>query len=109
VNTEESFDNSTYAEQMHVEESELTAFVNAVKEMFGAEQASLAAEDWLDESDVMDSPPRSTSRDWRAVTIAASARLADRIVGGQRRTLASTDTYVSPTPSSNCVASVLLM
>lgn len=39
MNTEESFDNSTYADEMHVEESELSAFVNAVKEMFGSEQA----------------------------------------------------------------------
>ena len=79
MNPEESFDNSTYADEMHVEESELSAFVNAVKGLFGSAQARLAAQDWLDESELMDSPPRSTSRDWRAVTIAASARLADRL------------------------------
>jgi hypothetical protein len=55
--------------------------------MFGSEQARLAAGDWLDESELMDSPPRSTSRDWRAVTVAASARLADRLnVGVKGRT-----------------------
>jgi len=84
VNAEESFDNSTYADQMHAEESELAAFVNSVKEMFGSEQARLAVRDWLDESELMDSPPRAISRDWRAVTIAASARLAERLVVAPR-------------------------
>jgi hypothetical protein len=105
VNTEETFDNSTYADEMHMEESELSAFVSVVKEMFGSEQARLAAEDWLDESELLDSPPRSTSRDWRAVTVAASARLADRLAAElHRRTppVASTDTKVSPIPKSNC-------
>jgi len=120
VNTEESFDNSTYADQMRAEESELSAFVNSVKEMFGSDQARLAAEDWLDESELMDSPPRATSRDWRAVTIAASARLAERlVVAPHHRGLlvtssgtllaASTDTNVSPIPSSNCAASIVLV
>jgi hypothetical protein len=111
VNTEESFDNSTYAEEMHVEESELSTFINAVKEMLGSEQARLAAEDWLDEAELMDSPPRSTRRDWRAVTIAASARLADRLNverQGRAPLFASTDTKVSSIPTSNCAASVLL-
>jgi enamine deaminase RidA (YjgF/YER057c/UK114 family) len=111
VNTEESFDNSTYAEEMHVEESELSTFINAVKQMLGSEQARLAAEDWLDEAELMDSPPRSTRRDWRAVTIAASARLADRLNverQGRAPLFASTDTNVSPIPTSNCAASVLL-
>jgi len=31
----------------------------------------------------MDSPPRSTSRDWRAVTVVASARLANRTAVAQ--------------------------
>jgi hypothetical protein len=79
MNTKESFSNSTYTDQMHREESELSAFIGAVTELFGLEQARLSAEDWLDESELMDSPPRSTSRDWRAVTVAASARLANRL------------------------------
>lgn len=73
-------DNSAYADEMRVEEIELSAFVSSVKEMLGSEQATLAAQAWLDESELMDSPPRSMSRDWRAVTIAASARLADGLV-----------------------------
>jgi len=57
------------------------------------------------------SPPRSTSRDWRAVTIAASARLANRVTVTLHRTplVASTDTKVSPIPSSNCFQSTLLV
>src|SRR5689334_18804515 len=38
--------------------------------------------DWLDELELMDSQPRSTSQDWRALTIAPSARLANRLKAG---------------------------
>jgi len=79
MNTKESFSNSIYDDQMHVAEREISAFVGAVTQLFGPEQARLAAEDWLEESELVDSPPRSTSRDWRAVTVAASARLANRL------------------------------
>ncbi|MGO9084821.1 MAG: hypothetical protein ACLQBK_06305 [Candidatus Sulfotelmatobacter sp.] len=79
MNVEESFSDSVYAEEMHLAESELSAFVGAVTELFGSDLARLSAEDWLDESDLIDDPPRSTSRDWRAVTVAASARLANRL------------------------------
>jgi len=73
------FSNSTYEDETHIAERELAAFLEAVKKLFGAEQARLAAEDWLDEFDSMSSLPRSTSSDCRAVTIAASARLAKRV------------------------------
>jgi len=63
-------------------EHELSAFISAVKELLGPEQAQLSAVDWLDELELMDSLPGSTSRDWRAVTIAASARLANRLNAG---------------------------
>ncbi len=98
------FGSSTYADQMHLAERELASFIGAVTELFGPEQAQLSAEDWLDESELIDSPLRSTSRDWRAVTVAASARLANRLtVARDHRTLAaSTNTQVSPIPSSNC-------
>jgi hypothetical protein len=39
----------------------------------------VAAEDWLHESEFIDNLPRAASRDWRTVTIAASARLASRL------------------------------
>jgi hypothetical protein len=73
------FSDLIYEEQTHLAESELSSFITAVKASYGPEQAELSAADWLEESELMDSPPRSETRDWRAVTIAAWARLADRI------------------------------
>ncbi len=60
-------------------EREFSSFISAVKELHGPEQAQLSAVDWLDELKLMDSQPGSTSRHWRAITIAAAARLANRI------------------------------
>ena len=42
-------DNQTFAPLMTMAERELGAFISAVTELFGTEQARLAAEDWLDE------------------------------------------------------------
>ncbi len=111
MNNEESFDYLTYADQVHLAERELASFIGAVKELFGPEQALLSADDWLDESELMDGPPRSTSRDWRAVTVAASARLANRVTAARdRRSPAkSTDMKGSPILSSNCFASALMV
>jgi hypothetical protein len=111
----EVFSDSMYDEQTHLAERELSAFISAVTERFGPQQARASAQDWLDEAEMMDSPPRSNARDWRAVTIAASARLASRIDAVQYRrksstksTHASTDTRPAPISSSNCFNSVLL-
>jgi hypothetical protein len=79
MNEHESFSDLIYEEQPHLAERELSAFVSAVTKLYGPEQARLSARDWLDESELMDSPPLSTERNWRAVTIAASARLASRL------------------------------
>jgi len=79
MNSCEQFCISTYAAEMDDAEHELFAFIGAVTQLFGPEAAKLSAQDWLDESELMDSPPRSTSRDWRAVTVSASARLANRV------------------------------
>jgi hypothetical protein len=79
MNERESFSNSIDEEQVTLAERELSSFMAAVHELYGPEQAKLSAEDWLDESELMDSPPRSEARNWRAVTIAASARLASRV------------------------------
>ncbi len=76
---EKSFSNLTCEEQIKMAERELSAFVRAVTELFGAEQARLSTEDWLDELELKDMLPRASRRDWRAVTVAASARLA---IGG---------------------------
>ena len=72
-------DGPTFAELMTMAERELGAFISAVTELFGSEQARLAAEDWLDELVLMEALPGLTSRDWRLITIAASARLANRV------------------------------
>ena len=75
----EPFSDLIYEEQIHLAERELSSFIAAVKASYGPEQAKLSAEDWLEESELMDAPPRSETRNWRAVTIAASARLANRV------------------------------
>jgi hypothetical protein len=64
-------------------EHEFSVFISAVKELHGPKQAQLSAVDWLDELELMDSQPGSINRDWRAVTIAESARLANRLNAGQ--------------------------
>jgi hypothetical protein len=68
---EEQFCNSTNADQMPIAERELSAFIRAVTQRFGAEEAQLSALDWLDELPLMDNRSLSISRNWRAVTIAA--------------------------------------
>jgi hypothetical protein len=86
MDKEESFCNSNCEDQIRMAERELSAFIRAVTELFGPEQARLSTEDWLDESELLDRPPRSTWRNWRAVTIAASTRLANRLAFAQHRT-----------------------
>jgi len=82
MNTKESLSISICKEQTQMAEREFSSFISAVKELHGREQAQLSAVDWLDELELMDSPPGSTNRHWRAVTIAASARLANRLNAG---------------------------
>ena len=55
----ESFSDSIYEEQTHLAERELSSFIASVKAAYGREQAKLSAEDWLEESELMDGPPRS--------------------------------------------------
>jgi len=111
MDKEESFCSSPCEDQIQMAERELSAFIRAVTELFGPEQARLSTEDWLEASELMDGSPRATSRDWRAVTVAASARLADRGTSARdHRTLAaSADAKVLPILSSNCFASALLV
>jgi hypothetical protein len=77
-------DGPTLAMLITIAEREFGAFISAVTELFGSEQARLATEDWLDELVLMDTLPGLTSRDWRSITIAASARLANRVPGVRR-------------------------
>lgn len=100
------FSNSWCTDQIQLAERELSAFIAAVSELFGAEEARASAEDWFDESELMDFSPRSTHRDWRAITMAASVRLANRLNAAlSRQTSFGTSksgAEVLPIPSSNC-------
>ncbi len=79
MNEPDPFSDSIYEEQMQLADRELSSFIAAVTALYGPAQAKLSAKDWLEESDLMDSTPRSEERDWRAVTIAAAALLANRV------------------------------
>jgi hypothetical protein len=59
-------------------ERELSAFFNAITQLFGSEQAQLSAEDWLQELIKTDALPTST-RELRLLTAKASTRLASRV------------------------------
>jgi hypothetical protein len=76
-------------------ERELGGFLAAVTELFGADRARQAAEDWLHELELQETFP--VNLNWRPITIAAAIRLAQRLNGN-----AAVDTKVSPLPSSNC-------
>src|SRR5690242_15781230 len=71
--------------QLRRANDELAAFLRAVTKLYGPEQARLSAEDWLDEANQTERPPWLAIRNWRDVTIAASARLANRLNDVQRR------------------------
>jgi hypothetical protein len=58
-------------------ERELSAFFNAVTQLFGSEQAELSADDWLRELIEIDALPAST-REWRLITAKVSTRLASQ-------------------------------
>jgi hypothetical protein len=62
-------------------EKELPAFISAVDEFFGAEQARQSALDWIEELELMDWPSGGSIPDWRRATLGASARLATLMSG----------------------------
>jgi hypothetical protein len=66
------------AELTILAERELSAFFNAVTQLFGSDQGKLAAEDWLHELIDVEDMPTST-REWRLMTTKVSARLAHRL------------------------------
>jgi hypothetical protein len=59
-------------------ERELSAFFNAVTQLFGSEQAELSAEDWLRELIKTEGLPAST-REWRLITTKVLIQLASRV------------------------------
>ena len=66
--------NPRCADLMTMAERELSAFFNAVTQLFGSEQAELSAEDWLQELIEIDALPAS-AREWRSITAKVSTRL----------------------------------
>jgi len=81
--------NPACSDSMTMAERELAAFFGAVTELFGSEEARLAAEHWLHELLTVNGLPGST-REWRQITIEVSARLASRVnsISTDFRTLA---------------------
>ena len=79
MNQHRFFANSPCEEEVYRAQHELSSFLAAVTRLYGPEQAWLSAEDWLEESEFVESPPRLGVWNWRAVTIAAAARLATRV------------------------------
>ena len=77
-------------------ERELGAFVSAVTDLYGVDQARIASEDWILALEMMDVVPELSNRSWRTLTIISASRLAERL------NPASSDTKVSPIRSSNC-------
>ncbi len=63
---------------MTMAERELSAFFNAVTQLFGSEQAERSAEDWLHELIESNSLPISP-REWRLLSAKVSTRLARRV------------------------------
>jgi hypothetical protein len=63
---------------MAMAERELSAFFNAIAQLFGLEQAEFSAEDWLQDLIEIDALPTST-REWRLLTAKASTRIASRV------------------------------
>lgn len=61
-------------------ERELAAFVGAVIELFGPEQASLSTAEWIDELESADWQTRPGVSELRRISITASAKLAHRKV-----------------------------
>ena len=68
---------SRCADLTNMAERELSAFFNAVTQLFGSEQAKLSAEDWLHELIEIDALPASAG-EWRSITAKVSTRLASR-------------------------------
>ena len=60
----------------------LGAFISAVTELYGPEQARISAEDWIEEFESMDTMPGLTTGNLRSITIAAAGRLASRSICG---------------------------
>jgi hypothetical protein len=63
-----------------VAERELRSFVGSVIDLLGSEGAKFLEDIWLDELAEMERTPEPTSPQWKLVSIAASSRLAVRLM-----------------------------
>jgi hypothetical protein len=79
---------------MPMAERELSAFFNAVTQLFGSEQAELSAEDWLHEVIEFDDLPAS-AREWRLITAKVSTRLARRMNASSLSSSLSTERQIA--------------
>jgi hypothetical protein len=93
------------AQHLASAERELSAFVTAVHQLFGPEQARYAADNWMEELEQTEWINEAQAIDWRAVTIAAAAKLVGR---GERLSshgfeffTASRQTPSDPEPQTN--------
>jgi hypothetical protein len=77
--------NSPCDDLMTMAERELSAFFNAIAQLFGPEQAEISAKDWLRELIEIDGLPAST-REWRLITTKVSTRLASEVSASSRLT-----------------------
>jgi hypothetical protein len=73
------------ADLMTMGERELSAFFNAVTQLFGSEQAEISAEDWLQELIEIDGLPTSP-RGWRLITAKVSTRIVSGVNASSRST-----------------------
>jgi hypothetical protein len=70
--------NPPCADLMTTAERELSAFFNAVTQLFGSEQAKLSADDWLQELVAINDLPAS-NREFRLITARVTSQLAGRV------------------------------
>jgi len=77
--------NPCCADFVAIAEQELSAFLNAVTQLFGSEQSELSAEDWLREVIEIDGLPASPG-EWRLITAKVSTRLASRVTASSLST-----------------------
>jgi hypothetical protein len=60
-------------------ERELAAFHEAVLRSYGPQEATQAAQDWIEALERLDRPVGGALPDWRRVTVAAARSLAARV------------------------------
>ena len=64
MKTEESLCSSTFEDRIRIAERELSVFAGAVTQNVWSRGGQTFGGGWLDQSELMDSPPLSTSRNW---------------------------------------------